>query len=224
MHPGVAMLQGGTPLTPAVPTFIGVTDDTSDASTYTFTGAAIGVAATDRLVVVGIGASAGGARSVSSVTIGGVTAALINTSTLSADGIAAIACLRVAAGTTANIVVNFSGGCTSCSIGVWNINGQQSDTPVANLNSNSASSDNGKNVNIAVKDKGCAIGVSAKGFQNDGYTWTGASERYDAALDAFRRKSGADYTNSSGADEASHNVTTAFSSSSAGALALASWR
>lgn len=91
--------------------YIGTTVNTTNLTNYTFSGVDIGVASDDRMVVVC--AITNYARS--SITIGGVSATFIS------GGNCSIAYLKVATGTTADIVVNTAGTNANCRIFVYTV-------------------------------------------------------------------------------------------------------
>lgn len=185
-----------TPSTPAVATYITTFTSSTNLSTYTATGANIGVAATDRIVLVGItarGASAGN-YSVTSLTIGG-NAATVDGTTNASNGqeVSTFAYLLVPAGTTANIVVNFSGTMDVCALHIYNINGQASNTPVGGA----VDSAGPYSVTPGTQTNGCAV-CCVMGSTNTNYTWTNATEDYDTALGSLGVSAGHKNTTSSG--------------------------
>lgn len=99
------------------------------ASARTWTAHPIGAAASDRYVFVAaiMHSSAGTPRSINSVTVGGIAAALVNFSNAqkSDGGTVAIGWYRalVPTGTTADIVVTASGSNSAAMIYVWAVNG-----------------------------------------------------------------------------------------------------
>lgn len=126
------MPADGPPELPApTVTYVTVLGSSSNLFTYTFSGAAIGTASADRLVVVCamINATSTTTYSISSITIGGVSAPIVVSSSLGRNS--AIAYLLVPTGTTANIVVNLSGSGTPgrCAVGVFNVKGYTNATP-----------------------------------------------------------------------------------------------
>lgn len=121
---------------PAI-TYVTSYASTSNATTYSFSSSSIGTASADRLVVVVvengvIGASA--ARTLSSGTIGGVSAT-VHTGTSDADTGPAnpvavdMMSLVVASGTTATIAVTLSGLASCCKISIYTVTGYRSTTP-----------------------------------------------------------------------------------------------
>lgn len=104
------------------------TSDTGGSSTHTFTSQAIGAAASNRTVVVGVtGQSWGTSTGITSVTIGGVSATqIVNQNFVAASNSgAAIWSAIVPTGTTATIVVVFNGTPTTGRTGlfVWALYG-----------------------------------------------------------------------------------------------------
>lgn len=169
-----------TPSTPAVATYIATGTSTVNNASYTFTNANIGVAAADRIVLVAItarGASVGN-YSVTSLTIGG-NAATVDGTTNAVNGreAATFAYLLVPAGTTATIVVNFSGTMDVCALHIYNINGQASNTPVGSAVDGAGA----PSVSPGTQTNGCAV-CCVMGDTNTNYTWTNATEDYDTAL------------------------------------------
>jgi hypothetical protein len=100
----------------------------TDASSYTFSAESLGTADSDRYILVGIAARAASARTISSVTIGGVSATILidHSSSLSLAGFAIAA---VPSGTTGDVVVTFSGTMVRCAIAVYRLLGLGSTTP-----------------------------------------------------------------------------------------------
>ena len=96
--------------------------DISNSSSYTFSSQSIGAADSNREVVVALMMRASGTVTVSSVTIGGVSATQDATaSNLVSSNTTLVAFYRAAVptGTTADVVVNLSAGAVRCFIGVW---------------------------------------------------------------------------------------------------------
>jgi hypothetical protein len=125
---GIQMMLLGSYVAPVssnvTSNYIGTAGSVSANTTvYTFNGASIGTAASDRIVFIAVSATGNSSINVSSVTIGGVSATLINTGNAS-FGTIGNAYLNVTSGTTANIVVTFTtGGQDRCSIDVYTIYG-----------------------------------------------------------------------------------------------------
>lgn len=112
--------------------YIGANASTANTSTYTFTAEPIGAAQSDRDVVVfyTVG-DTGTVGTVSSVTIGGNSATL-DVNSANDRIIIGFARLRVTTGTTADIVVNCSGGTPqNCNIAVYRLIGHPTGTPLS---------------------------------------------------------------------------------------------
>lgn len=102
---------------------------TASNSAFTFTGASIG--GPGLIVVCAMAKSHSGASyNASSITLGGVS--MTAASNASNDEPTAIFYLRVSSGTSADIVVTWSGYMDGCEISVYRISGVNSDTPVGN--------------------------------------------------------------------------------------------
>lgn len=102
-------------------------------STYTFSSTSIGAASVSRLVVVTVGFCdrIGTGRTISSATIGGVTATIntqINDAASTAPGVGIVSAV-VPTGTTGDVVINFSGLVHGCGIGVFTLYDLISATP-----------------------------------------------------------------------------------------------
>lgn len=155
-------------------------NDTTDLTTYTFATQAIGTASADRYVLV-CTATRGTAITVSSMTIGGVSAALVRRQQNGNNTLEWWIAL-VPTGTTASIVVTWSAGALRCSIGVWALTGLQSTTATANA----------VDITLSGNDLSLSINVSAGGACfaaafDPGvktFTWAGLTERFDIATEA----------------------------------------
>lgn len=171
-----AMLLGSSPNPSVVyQTNVG---STSDLTTYTFTAAAIGTASPNRAVVI-VAATVGAAlRTISTVTIGGVSASLVKQQTQGfSDTEMWIA--AVPTGTTGDIVVTYSAGTLRCGVGVWAVYNLQSMTALTT--SGSTASPNSLNLNTTAN----SIVIAGCGTTSGGtsFSWAGVTERYDADFD-----------------------------------------
>jgi hypothetical protein len=161
-------------------TFRANAQDGTDLTTYTFASQAIGPASPDRYVIVCIGSRANSARSISSVTIGGIAATAVvtaNNATAGAD-MAAIYIALVPTGTTASVVVTFSGAMLRCVIGVYSMvqNGRATAT-----NTNTATpSGTTPTTTLTVPSNGSLVAaVWAQSSVSASVTWTGPTEDFD---------------------------------------------
>lgn len=176
MSPNPALLTwprpvGGGALTCS---YVGATGSSANQQTYTFANVPIGTAAADRTVVVLAMTRASGARTVSSLTIGG-TAATIDLNAANLVGspnyeTVAVTRLAVPSGDTANIVVTWSGVTLRCSIFVYTITGGA--VAVADTGQGGAASGVVSTV-VTGTAGGCII---AGGTGTDAHTWAGVTQ------------------------------------------------
>ena len=199
-------------MTDAVLTYIGA-NSAGVADPHTFAGEAIGTAAPDRYVAVGVRTNVG---TISSVTIGGNAATKV-LNLADAEGEAAIFMLLVTSGTTADIVVDLSTSAT-CSIGVWTVNGLVSTTPTDSFTS---TSDPGSGV-IDVTAGGFVIGIAYDAVNAPNITWSEVTERYEHAPGGVRCMSGAD--KSYAAAQTNLAVSADYASASSPRTLVGSWR
>jgi len=165
--------------------------DTTDASSYSFTSQPIGSASASRRVVVAIGWGAASGITLSSVTIGGVSAS-IDADSGNATGNRRVyfASAVVPTGTTATIAITLSATAARIGIGVWTLTGgSATGQTAANINNASGT----LTVTTAVNDVVLAAGFSSHTSNSVTTTWSSATERYDAQIEnVFNAHSGAD--------------------------------
>jgi hypothetical protein len=167
--------------------------DTGNNSTYTFSSQDIGTAAADRYVIVAVSNSSAGSGSLSSATIAGVSATILQASANGGGDIATtIIGASVPTGATGSVVVNFGTGQVRCAIGVWAVYGLLSTTPVATA----SQSGNPGTLNVNTHSGGIVVAAGVSSDAGSSATWSGATERYDATTE-LQAESGADYTASS---------------------------
>lgn len=157
----------------------------TDLTTYTFSGENLGTAAGDRYIIVGVAARAGATgRSISSITVGGVSATISIQGTQDGAAACCVGALAIAAvptGTTGDVVVTFSGGMLRCAIQLYRATGLSSATP-SDTDSDVSGAAN-PTVNLDVPAGGFAIGSGVSGSSSGGpVTWTGLTEDYDAQI------------------------------------------
>jgi len=169
------ILPGGSSPPEVTLTFTDSAVTSGLSSTHTFTGKAIGTAASDRRVVVVV--SLEGAASLTSVTIGGNTATA-DYVFAGAASLVGFYSYNLTTGITADIVVTV-GALTYVGIGVYALygaNATPSDTAGSNTNPNPSNT-------INVVAGGCAISaVEIRSNTNRTVTWTGLTEEYDAVV------------------------------------------
>jgi hypothetical protein len=149
--------------------------DSGSATTYTFSGKTLGAAASDRIIVVGT-FSTNAVKTVSAVTIGGVSAAQVVAATNSGGEQCALWQAAVPTGTTGDIVVTWSGAEVGCGIGVWRIVGATS----AAHASSGVSGASPLSSTLDIPANGVAIAYSGAASSNRTAAWTGLTEGFDA--------------------------------------------
>ena len=154
-------------------------------SPVTFSSVDIGTASANRKVIVGVGIDGyQGNEAYTSLTIGGVAANLIQEQNAASGGRpVALYELDVSSGTSADIVVTFTGTQTKCysmGIGVWTIeSGSVFDTV-------GSTADPGAG-NISVSSGGAVIAIMTEGNANATYTWANLTENFDNQVRASRQ-------------------------------------
>lgn len=155
--------------------------DGSNLTTYSFASQDIGAADATRRVIVALSASGSiSARTLSSATIAGV-GATIHVNINSIDHFS-IFSAQVASGTTATISVTLSGACIRAGIGIWRLINETSGTPHATA-SDATMSSNVLSLNIDVPSNGVLVAGGIYIGTAATASWSGATERYDAALE-----------------------------------------
>lgn len=201
---------------PAVLTYRSTTTDTVARTTYTFSGLTFGTAETNRLMVVCI-TGYDVSTSISSVTIGGISATIHrqNTTSLSCMGIASAV---VPTGTTGDVVVTFGDAADDAAIDLYSITNLQSTAIVNN------SIDTTEPLDITISaDSGSAIIAFANNVNNPTVvTWggtIGVTKNSDVHLSSIIK-----HTSASKNDGASGTVTCSYTNPNANRLIVCSWR
>lgn len=170
--------------------------DGSDATTYkngVWDGVSIGDADPDRHVILAIGLSAS-TRTVSTVTIGGVSASRVSDGVTEAQqqGSTTTVEMWIAAvptGTTANIEIVCSGASNRCVASVWTAELETATAVDVDKNSNAS----GANVTLNANDNCFCLAFHSVVAGSLGvYSWTNVSERVDSTLEASAMYSAAD--------------------------------
>lgn len=227
MLPMTLFAIGGTSSAPLPAlTYVTHLESSAGSSTVTFTAASIGTASSDRLVIVSVGASkaigAWSANPITSLTIGGNAATLAGNQKLTGgvqgSAVAAIYCLTVPSGTSADIVVNLAASYIGCGVVIWSSTGLNSSTPTATADDNT----DPLSQSLTVSSDGFGIGFAINdNSSGQSWAWSGMTERSDAD------NGGATHGICSGADtttSGSVSVTATPSAFNRPALVLASWR
>jgi hypothetical protein len=196
--------------------YLGTYPDTTTASTYSFPSKNIGVASSDRLIVIAITADPTIGTQVNSATItGGTPSVTIQHQGGGSGGIAALVQATVASGTSATIGVTFDGNCTNCQISVYRIVGLNSTTAVDSQFSQNA--DPSKSLTISAG--GCAIAVAVS-VANTSCAWTTTIENDDVFSDTHTHTA----SSLSGYVGGTPTITADFSQNTGQSMVLASWR
>ena len=187
-------------------------------TTYTFTAHGIGTAAANRYVVVLIAGGANG-RTVSSVTVAGQSCTVISTLTNGVrDAAMAITASPVTSGTTADVVVTWSGGENRCHIGTYALTGIGSKTPT---DTGTDTGSGNRSTSIDILAGGSAIGLMVHSAGTSGSTtWTGLNEDVDTSGDGVITFSAASLDSST----AQTGLSVSATGSSTSLLIVAAWR
>lgn len=163
--------------TPATLTGTSNAEDGTALTTYTFSSQAIGSADSGRYVIVGVNAyNATANRSISSATIGGISATIVVEEHATSGGgyfDTGIIIANVPTGTTADVVVVWSAGQSACGIGTAAAYNLQSGTATATDSDTSVPG----SITVTVQDGGIAFG-SFCGLSGS-VSWTGFTEYSD---------------------------------------------
>lgn len=200
--------------------FLQSTGDTTDTSAYTFASQNLGAADSNRYIVVSaVARKAGSAFTLSSITVGGVSATIVKqiTNTGTNSNTAALAIAKVPTGTTGDIVVTWSTTVLRCQINVWRVVGIGSVTAY----DSDSSTANDPSVNLDIPGRGFAVGAALTAAATS-VSWTGLVEDSDSTLESFVTQSAAsqEFTSS----EVGRTLTADFASGeSESAGVFASW-
>ena len=147
----------------------------SPATTFTFSSQAIGTAQANRYVIVGVGGS-NSTRTVSTVTIGGISATQL---VQQQSGIitSALFIANVPTGTTASIVVTWSGSQDRAGIGVWSATGLSS----TSANSTGSTTTNNGTITLTTLSGGFAVGFTTQDNFGSTFTWTNLTSSFSSA-------------------------------------------
>jgi hypothetical protein len=183
-------------------TYVGSTFSTVGLTTYTFNNVNLG---SPGLCIITIGHEHSGTigRTVSSVTLAGVTMSLgvqqVSTGAVQATG-AAILYLRQSA-PTASIVVNFSGSSNRCHISVYNILNNTSDSP---FQTRSNTSNTGRGFTQSYSglsvDSVCILHYTIGLDSVTGLSWSNADLAFNFAVAGTTRYSGATFLTTTSGD------------------------
>lgn len=200
----------------AVSTYIGTTLDTSDLATVTLADVAIGPPAPDRMVVAVILGRDANARTISGVTIGGVSATAAVTSP-SQNNPTGIYYALVPGGTTADIVVTFSNHTSRVAVSVYSLTGYRNGAPASVDQDYSGATTLSATLN---RPRDAVVIAGSITSSTGTYTWTGLTEDSDSAISSGRASAAS--ASFSAADPAM-SVSFVNTSSGAASLCAATW-
>lgn len=169
--------------------YIGSASSGTTATSYTFNSTSIGVAASNRIVAVVVSATGGTGGGVSSVTINGTTATLVNSTGIGFTSIG-VAYLSVPTGTTANIIVNLNNSQSRCAIDVYRLIGA-STTLAANSVTTYTTSVTAATATATIPTGGVAIYSVVTSGTTITYSWSSATEDYDGSIAGSTSRAGA---------------------------------
>lgn len=214
-HQAVAMSVGAAPFRFAfIPSSnLGIA---TDLTTYTFASAPLGDPHPTREIVVCITSRAAGNRSISSVSVGGISASEIIQVRNSGSGnstLCAIYRAAVPSGTAGDVVVTHSAGIVRCGIALYRmINAAPGQT-------DTISNETGTTGTINIPARGAAVAVAYSNL-NATATWTGLAEDHESIVEGCGYSSASD---TFPAAQTGRTVTCSWSSTSVPAMVAASF-
>ena len=201
------------------------TASATDASSYSFSSQAIGTAAANRYVIVGICLRRSfdtTTTTITGVTVGGISATQAVTIGVAQAGAyhrGSLYIVNVPTGTTATVAITLNISATRLGIGVWSAYDISSSTPTDTATSTDVSS---QTLDLDVDANGFAIGVNyANGAP--ALSWSGLTERFEQNVEDDNDMSGADSTETSAQTPLSVTATIT-SGNNVGFGCTASWR
>ena len=215
------MISGG--VGPVDCTFTDSAVSTANETTYTFSSQDFGEAAANRYIVVTAGGYDTSNETVSSITIGGVTAT-IAVQVTGNSVTAAIAIAKVPTGATGDVVVTFSGNMENAGIGVYRLVNLQSAT-ATDTGTDIAESSNALADDLTIPADGCGIGYAYIQSSNTDrtFSWTNLTETFDERVEDLTNDNCHSGAMSTTVGTATRTVTVSFDIFSE-ALVLAAWR
>lgn len=161
-------------------TYRTIVGSTSGLSSYTLSAVPIGTASSSRYVVIAMSAKFLGttAASISTLTIGGVSATIVTTATGTGSNIATttLAYALVPTGTTADIVVTYSRAALRCAAAVWTISGSGT-ISVDTSNQFGGSANPSPTATLDLSTSAVTMGVGARFTNTGSHIWSGLTKR-----------------------------------------------
>lgn len=203
------------------------TDDDSEGSifqeVFTFSNKSLGVAATDRKIIVGIyGFDSNAGGTIDSVTVAGNTATeIVSVSDTPSDhSLAAIYIADVPTGSTGDVVVTFSENFFDCGITVYRMTGATSSTAHDTATDSGATASLSATIDIPAN--GAAVAFTGFSLLIGSAMWSGLTEDTDVQISVSRSFSSAHDNFATQQDNLSVQATYSATPTSS-SLAVASW-
>lgn len=210
---------------PTTITYNANSTDTVDRSTYTFAGISFGTTTNRNCVAVVFGTRANSARTVTSVTIGGVSATLVETANQTTGG-ADISSMYVASGvsgTTGDIVITMSNTMLRMVVASYSIYNTFSCTPY-NSNDNIGTTGGTLATTVNIPANGAVLGaIWLSGSTSMSSSWTGANEDFDTQPETSSNAFSGSHQNLTNAETARSISVAITGTVAASSLVTASW-
>ena len=209
------------PLNPTV-TFVNGYQDGSPLTTYTSGTETTGIG----LIVISVAGSSSASRTSNSLTVGGVSATLIDQQSVARGGGGHIqnALYYIVTTSATNILsTTWSSTMDNTNIAWWRIENYNQTTPIYSGKTSTTSASTGLSLTTtSLNNNAIGIATSTVGDQNISVTWTNATERYDGFIEPPIRISGADFKTTS---VGTRTVSTSHTSTTQGdILIMGVWR
>lgn len=192
--------------------YLGTATEPAGLTTYTFSSQSLGTAAADRYIVVGAATRQTGGLTLSSVTVGGVSATIVVQQN-NGDGTTGLAIAAVPSGTTGDIVVTWSGASARCAIVFYRLTGLDSATPT------DTDSDTATDPSFTLtKAAGPTIGITSVSSGSLSCSWTNLTENADSEIESM------DYSSASEESTAGDStITASWGGGTAKSMCAATW-
>jgi hypothetical protein len=213
-----------SPAVEAVPPTVSFQDGTGNGTsltTYTFSSMTVGSTTDPHKCVIGVGAGDGNTgKTVSSITVGGVSATVIVSHRLNFDPANIVEMWQVEGitATSGDVVVTWSGGMNRCTCIVYEVLNAASAVTASGADSTGSST---KSVSLSIPANGVAIGISGNFTGAQTTTWTNLTEDYDPAASYYY----AGHSSASKAVTASETptITSLWTNANGDGMIVASW-
>jgi hypothetical protein len=210
------------------------TDLSPDAATATFTARNIGTPSADRRVIVAAMTFQASSHSITGVTVAGNLLTL-HVNLNSGNGLSSIAIgsVKIASGSTGDVVISSSGNIDMAGIGIWSLTGETSSSPNDTASDNTGvitgsfpTTTNTYSDTIDIPSHGALVAAGcAFDDGGTGVTWSGATQDFSRRTSTVWKSTGA--SASALASEAGRTIQLVFNSTTSlatdGVLAAISW-